>query len=124
MDRLPNLGLICCYGSNQHVVDKGILKALGQEGIVINISRGSVIDEPVLIELLESGQLGGAGLDVYEREPAVPDSLKALTNVVLTPHIAGGTIDAHEAMQELIVMNIMAYLADQPLKTPVPELRS
>ena len=111
-------------GSNQHVVDKGILKALGQEGIVINISRGSVIDEPVLIELLESGQLGGAGLDVYEREPAVPDSLKALTNVVLTPHIAGGTIDAHEAMQELIVMNIRAYLADQPLKTPVPELRS
>jgi hydroxypyruvate reductase len=67
---------------------------LGQGGIVINIARGSVIDEPVLIELLESGQLGGAGLDVYEREPAVPDSLKALTKVVLTPHIAGGTIDA------------------------------
>lgn len=110
--------------ANQHVVDRDILQALGQEGIVINIARGSVIDEPVLIELLESGQLGGAGLDVYEREPAVPDSLKALTNVVLTPHIGGGTIDAHEAMQKLIVMNIMAYLAGQPLRTPVPEFRS
>ena len=77
-----------------------------------------------MIELLESGQLGGAGLDVYEREPAVPDSVKALASVVLTPHIGGGTIDAHEAMQKLIVMNIMAYLAGQPLHTPVPEFRS
>jgi lactate dehydrogenase-like 2-hydroxyacid dehydrogenase len=79
-------------GANQHVVDRGILQALGQEGIVINIARSSVIDEPVLVELLESGQLGGAGLDVYEREPAVPDSLKALTNVVLTPHIAAARL--------------------------------
>ncbi|HEX6566950.1 MAG TPA: 2-hydroxyacid dehydrogenase [Chthoniobacterales bacterium] len=111
-------------GDNQHVVDRRILQALGQEGIVINIARGSIIDEPVLIELLESGQLGGAGLDVYELEPAVPDSLKALPNVVLTPHIGGGTIDAHEAMQKLVLTNIMAYLAGRPLKTPIPELRS
>jgi hydroxypyruvate reductase len=109
--------------TNRHVVDRRVLGALGQEGIVINIARGSVIDEPVLIELLQSGQLGGAGLDVYEREPSVPDSLKALTNVVLTPHIGGGTIDAHEAMQKLVVANIMAYLAGQPVKTPVPEFR-
>jgi hydroxypyruvate reductase len=111
-------------GNNQHVVDRGILQALGREGIVINIARGSIIDEPVLIELLESGQLGGAGLDVYEREPVVPDTLKGLTNVVLTPHIGGGTLDAHEAMQQLIVANIMAYMAGQPVNTPVPEFRS
>jgi len=111
-------------GNNQHVVDRRILKALGQEGIVINIARGSIVDEPVLIELLESGQLGGAGLDVYEREPEVPDSLKGLTNVVLTPHIGGGTLDAHEAMQHLIVANVMAFMAGQPVETPVPEFRS
>jgi hydroxypyruvate reductase len=109
---------------NLHVVDRRILQALGPEGIVINIARGSIIDEPVLIELLESGELGGAGLDVYEREPAVPDSLKALTNVVLTPHIGGGTLDAHEAMQKLVVANVMAFMAGQPVKTPVPEFRS
>jgi hydroxypyruvate reductase len=110
-------------GNNRHVVDRRVLQGLGREGIVINIARGSVIDEPVLIELLESGQLGGAGLDVYEREPAVPDSLRALTNVVLTPHIGGGTVEAHEAMQELVVANLMAYLAGQPVNTPVPEFR-
>jgi hydroxypyruvate reductase len=111
-------------GNNRRVVDRRILQALGQEGIVINIARGSIIDEPVLIGMLESGKLGGAGLDVYEREPEVPDSLKALTNVVLTPHIGGGTLDAHEAMQHLIVANIMAYMAGKPVKTPVPEFRS
>ena len=111
-------------GNNQQVVDRRVLQALGQDGIVINIARGSVIDEPALIELLEAGQLGGAGLDVYEREPTVPDSLKALTNVVLTPHIGGGTLDAHEAMQKLVVANVMAYLAGQAVKTPVPEFSS
>jgi hydroxypyruvate reductase len=74
-----------------------------------------------LIELLQSGQLGGAGLDVYEHEPAVPDALKAIPHVVLAPHIGGGTFDAHEAMQRLVVANNNAFLVGEPVKTPVPE---
>ena len=88
---------------------------------MVNIARGSIIDEVALIELLQSGQIGGAGLDVYEYEPAVPDALKAIPHVVLTPHIGGGTFDAHDAMQRLVVANINAFLAGEPVKTPVPE---
>jgi len=107
--------------SNRHAVGREVLSALGPQGIVINIARGSIIDEPVLIELLESGELGSAGLDVYEHEPAMPDALKAIPHVVLAPHIGGGTIDAHEAMQELVAANIRAFLASKSVKTPVPE---
>ncbi len=107
--------------ANRHAVNREVLKALGPDGIVVNIARGSIIDEVALIELLQSGQLGGAGLDVYEYEPAVPDALKAIPHVVLTPHIGGGTFDAHDAMQRLVVANINAFLAGEPVKTPVPE---
>jgi hydroxypyruvate reductase len=107
--------------SNRHAVGREVLIALGPHGIVINIARGSIIDERALIELLQSGELGSAGLDVYEYEPAVPDALKAIPHVVLAPHIGGGTFDAHEAMQELVCTNIKAYLAGELIKTPVPE---
>ncbi len=107
--------------SNRHAVGREVLSALGPQGIVINIARGSIIDERVLIELLQSGELGSAGLDVYEHEPAVPDALKAIPHVVLAPHIGGGTFDAHETMQELVCTNFVAYLAGESIKTPVPE---
>lgn len=74
---------------NRHAVDANVMRALGAEGILVNISRGSVVDEAALIALLQSGQLGGAGLDVFEHEPMVPDALKALPQVVLTPHVGG-----------------------------------
>jgi hydroxypyruvate reductase len=73
--------------------------------------------------LLQAGHLGSAGLDVYEQEPAVPDALKAIPHIVLAPHIGGGTFDAHEAAQMLVVANINAFVAGQPVKTPVPESR-
>jgi len=107
--------------ANRHAVNREVLKALGPDGIVVNIARGSIIDEVALIELLQSGQLGGAGLDVYEHEPEVPDALKAIPHIVLAPHIGGGTFDAHEAMQRFVVANIHAFFAGEPVKTPIPE---
>jgi hydroxypyruvate reductase len=107
--------------TNRHAVNREVLKALGPDGMVVNIARGSAIDEVALIELLRDGHLGSAGLDVYEHEPAVPAALKAIPHIVLAPHIGGGTFDAHEAMQRLVVANIDAFLAGEPVKTPVPE---
>jgi hydroxypyruvate reductase len=109
--------------SNRHIVNKDVLKALGPDGIVVNIARGSIIDEAAMIALLQSGELGSAGLDVYEHEPSVPDSLKAIPHVVLAPHIGGGTFDAQEGMQALVAANIAAFLAGGPVKTAVPEMK-
>ncbi len=109
--------------SNRHVVSREVLKALGPEGIVVNIARGSIIDEEAMIALLQSGELGSAGLDVFEHEPSVPDALKALPHVVLAPHIGGGTQEAQEEMQKLVVSNIAAFLAGRPVTTPVPEMK-
>jgi glyoxylate reductase len=109
---------------NRHAVDAGILAALGPEGHVVNIARGSVIDEAALIRALREGLIAGAGLDVFEREPSVPDELVALENVVLTPHIAGGTLEAQAALQDLVVANVDAFFAGDPVLTPVPELHA
>ena len=108
--------------STRHLVNSNVMKALGPEGILVNISRGSVIDEQAMIALLQSGELGNAGLDVYEHEPLVPDSLKALPHVVLAPHIGGSTFEAHEARQSLVAANIEAFFAGRPVVTPIPEI--
>ncbi|WP_211103968.1 2-hydroxyacid dehydrogenase [Skermanella pratensis] len=107
---------------NRHRVGRDVMKALGPDGIVVNIARGSIIDQEAMIELLRSGDLGGAGLDVFEHEPTVPDALRAIPHAVLTPHIGGGTHEAHEAMQSLVAANITAFLAGNPVRTPVPEI--
>jgi glyoxylate reductase len=107
---------------NRHAVDAGILAALGPEGHVINIARGSVIEEAALIRALRDGVIAGAGLDVFEREPSVPDELLALPNVALTPHIGGGTLESQAALQDLVLGNIDAFFAGEPVLTPVPEL--
>src|SRR5258708_8690912 len=98
-----------------HAVDAGILKKLGKDGFVVNISRGSVIDEPALIAALTDQTIAGAGLDVYAREPHAPDALTALPNVVLSPHIGGHTLESHVAMQNVVIANIEAYFAGKPL---------
>jgi lactate dehydrogenase-like 2-hydroxyacid dehydrogenase len=106
--------------SNRHSVNANVLRALGPDGHVVNISRGSVIDEAALIEALSNGTIAGAGLDVYEREPIVPDALRALPNVALTPHIGGDTREAAEAMGRMVLANVDAFFAGQPIPTPVP----
>lgn len=106
---------------NRHAVNAEVLAALGPQGHIVNIARGSVIDEQALIVALETGVIAGAALDVYEHEPEVPARLKALENAVLAPHIGGGTQGAHEAMQAMVKANVDAFFDGRPLVSPVTE---
>lgn len=105
----------------RHLIDATVLRALGQKGILVNVARGSVVDEQALIEALEQGVIGGAGLDVFADEPNVPERLRALPHVVLVPHIGSATTSTRKAMADLALANLEAHFAGQPLKTPVPE---
>src|SRR3954464_2796233 len=98
-----------------HAVDANILRKLGKDGYVVNISRGSVIDQQALVAALTDHSIAGAGLDVYAREPHAPDALTALPNVVLSPHIGGHTLESHVAMQNCVMANLEAYFAGKPL---------
>ena len=111
----------------RHLINAAVLAALGrssaQKGILVNVARGSVVDEDALIDALESGALGGAGLDVFADEPRVPERLRALPQVVLTPHIGSATGQTRQAMADLAFANLRAKFTAQPLPTPVPECR-
>ena len=98
-----------------HAVNADILRKLGKDGYVVNISRGSVIDQAALVAALAGEQIAGAGLDVYEKEPHAPDALTAFPNVVLTPHVGGHTLESHVAMQNCVIANLEAYFAGKPL---------
>ena len=98
-----------------HVVDANILKRLGEDGYVVNIARGSVIDQKALVEALTNKTIAGAGLDVYAREPHAPDALTALPNVVLTPHTGGHTLESHRNMQDCVLANLTAFFEGKPL---------
>ena len=102
-----------------HAVDANILQKLGKDGYVVNIARGSVIDQRVLIAALADETIAGAGLDVYEKEPHAPDALTAFPNVVLTPHVGGHALDSHIAMQNCVIANLESYFAGKPLAYPV-----
>ena len=103
----------------QHIVNAGILNKLGSNGTIVNISRGSVIDQTALIAALENNVIAGAGLDVYEKEPHAPDALTKCPNVVLTPHIGGHTVEAHIGMQDCVLANLDAFFAGKSLRYPV-----
>jgi lactate dehydrogenase-like 2-hydroxyacid dehydrogenase len=105
----------------ERIIDAGMLRRLGPNGYIVNISRGSVIDQDALLAALSANSIAGAGLDVFAQEPHVPDQLSALPNVVLTPHIGGHTSDAHVAMQDCAIANLEAYFAGQPLPFLVRE---
>jgi lactate dehydrogenase-like 2-hydroxyacid dehydrogenase len=96
-----------------------VLNALGPEGILVNVARGSVVDEQALVSALVEGRLGGAGLDVFVDEPNVPEALWTLDTVVLQPHRASATIETRIAMGELVLANLAAHFAGQEPKTPV-----
>jgi hydroxypyruvate reductase len=98
-----------------HVVNADIFKRLGEDGYVVNIARGSVIDQKALVEALTSKTIAGAGLDVYAKEPHAPDALTALSNVVLTPHTGGHTLESHRNMQDCVLANLTAYFEGKPL---------
>src|SRR6202043_1558504 len=98
-----------------HAVDAKILRKLGKDGFVVNIARGSLIDQPALVAALAEESIAGAGLDVYGKEPHAPDALTAFPNVVLTPHTGGHTLESHAAMQDCVIANLDAFFAGQPL---------
>lgn len=107
-------------GADTHrAVDAKILRKLGKDGYVVNISRGSVIDEKALVAALADEKIAGAALDVYEEEPHAPDALTTFPNVVLTPHVGGHTIESHVAMQNCVIANLEAYFAGKQLAYPV-----
>lgn len=107
----------------RHLVNAEVLAALGPKGYLINVARGSVVDEQALIEALQSGTIAGAGLDVFANEPHVPQALCEMPQVVLTPHMASATTQTRQAMADLAFANMRAALEGQPLQTPVPEWR-
>ncbi len=103
------------------MIDAGVLSALGPRGTLINVARGSVVDEPALIAALKDGTLGSAGLDVYLNEPTPDPALTSLPNITLYPHHASGTVETRDAMAQLVVDNLAAHFSGQPLLTPVNE---
>lgn len=105
--------------STRKLVSRDVLKALGPTSYIINIARGPVIDETAMVELLQSGELGGAGLDVFENEPKVPDALKSMNNVVLMPHVGSATTETRKAMFDVVMQNLQAFFAGKALLTPV-----
>jgi lactate dehydrogenase-like 2-hydroxyacid dehydrogenase len=112
--------VIACVGgaATRHLVDQHVLEALGPRGIVVNIARGTVIDEAALVNALAAGKLGGAGLDVLEREPQVPDALKSMNQVVLTPHIGSATMETRGRMSQLVLDNLEAFFATGAVLSP------
>ncbi|WPB57175.1 2-hydroxyacid dehydrogenase [Xylophilus sp. GOD-11R] len=100
---------------SKNLVSAAVLDALGPQGFLINVSRGSVVDEPVLIRYLQQGLIAGAGLDVFAQEPQVPADMVALKNVVLLPHIASHTVETREAMANRVVDNVEAFFQNRPL---------
>ncbi|MGB3447029.1 MAG: 2-hydroxyacid dehydrogenase [Xanthobacteraceae bacterium] len=102
-----------------HIIDADILRRLGPEGYLVNISRGSAVDEAALVAALADGTIAGAGLDVFETEPHGPDALTVFPNVVLTSHIGGHTADSHLAMQGCVLANLEAAFRGAPLPYPV-----
>jgi hydroxypyruvate reductase len=105
------------------LIDAQVLAALGPQGCLVNVARGSVVDETALIEALQAGTIAGAALDVFENEPNVPQALREMDNVLLTPHIGSATGQTRRAMADLAFANLNAQLTGQALLTPVPECR-
>jgi lactate dehydrogenase-like 2-hydroxyacid dehydrogenase len=107
--------------ATRNMIDAEVFDALGPDGILINMARGSVVDESALIEALKTGRILAAGLDVYAREPEVPPELIAMENVVLFPHLGSASVFTRGMMDQLVVDNILAWAAGKPPLTPVAE---
>lgn len=113
--------VLACSGGpeTKNIVNARVLDALGPKGYLINIARGSCVDEVALVEALTHKRIAGAGLDVYAAEPNVPEALKSMDNVVLLPHIGSATIETRTIMGEIVLANLEAHFSGKPLITPV-----
>jgi lactate dehydrogenase-like 2-hydroxyacid dehydrogenase len=105
----------------RHIINAEVLEALGPDGVLINVARGTLVDEKALIEALRNKTILAAGLDVFEKEPSVPQELIALENAVLLPHVGSASIKTRQAMAECVVSNLFAWADGEPPLTPVPE---
>ena len=106
-------------GSTRRVIGAPVFQALGANGVLVNVARGSIVDEPALVRALQDGTLGGAALDVFEDEPNVPAELMTMEQVIVTPHIASGTHETRQAMGDLMIDNLDAFFAGKALPTAV-----
>ncbi len=116
--------LICITpggAATRHLVDRGVIDALGPEGTIINVGRGTVVDEAEMVQALIDGRLGAAGLDVFEHEPKVPKALKGMDNVTLLPHVGSATVQTRQAMGDLVTGNLAQFMRDGTVISPVPE---
>ena len=120
-----DLLIVACPGgpATKNLVDADVLAALGKKGTIVNIARGSIIDEPALVKALEGGTIKAAGLDVFVDEPHVPKALWSMDNVVLLPHVGSATHETRKAMGDLCKANLDAWFAGKPLLTLIPELQ-
>src|SRR5436305_5369616 len=123
MARDVNLMIVITPGgaATKNLINADVLKALGPEGILINVARGSVVDEQELIEALEDKTILSAGLDVFVNEPSVPQELIEMDNVVLLPHVGSASVETRRAMDQLVADNIISWFAGKGPLTPVPE---
>ncbi len=121
MARASDVLALCLPGGaeTRAMVTAEVLDALGPEGYLVNIARGSVVDEPALVAALVERRIAGAALDVFADEPNVPEALLELDHVILQPHAASGTVETRDAMAQLVVDNLAAHFAGRPLLTPV-----
>lgn len=113
--------IVCCSLTNEtrHIINDEVLGALGKRGVIINVGRGALIAERELVRFLVEGEIGGAGLDVFEDEPNVPKELFGLDNVVLSPHQAVLTPESFKAAEDVVVANFEAFFSNKPLVTPI-----
>lgn len=116
--------VVACPGGagTRNLVDARVLAALGSKGTLVNIARGSIVDEAALVAALQDGRIKAAGLDVFADEPNVPAALLTMENVVLLPHVGSATVETRKAMGDLCKANLDAWFSGQPLLTPIPEL--
>ena len=116
--------VVACPGgpATRHLVDEAVLAALGRQGTLINIARGSIVDEAALARALASGTIMAAGLDVFENEPNIPEGLLAMDNVVLLPHVGSATRETRQAMGDLCKANLDRWFVDRSVLTLIPEL--
>ncbi|KAF5729926.1 glyoxylate/hydroxypyruvate reductase HPR3-like [Tripterygium wilfordii] len=114
--------VLCCSLTNEtyHIINTDVMKALGKDGVVINVGRGGLVDEKELVRSLVGGEIGGAGLDVFEDEPDVPKELCELDNVVLSPHASVLTPESFEALHDTVLANLNAFFSNKPLVSPFP----
>lgn len=121
MARDSDFLIVACRGGDdtRGLVDAEVLDALGPTGTLVNVSRGSVVEEGALVEALATGRLGFAALDVFADEPKLPDTLRAMPNVILTPHQGSATVETRLAMARLVLDNVTAFFEGRALPTPV-----